>query len=204
MVSTIILSICFLVSAVAAISSVVTAIKSRIYLQEAISYLNATYARPNKMSPPIPIDEAPAISDYLVDKECISEGDSDLLFAENDDIVVVSRDGFEVQCLPVDERRHNNVNVAFIDGQFIVATEETVPIEGSTNCRIVAHTQRYDSAQCRIVLVNGTVPYIKVYNSHNRLTGEIERKFVFEAQNVYCRREDAPFILSLSTVKIPW
>lgn len=204
MVSTIILSVCFLISAVAAISSVVTAIKSRIYLQEAISYLNATYARPNKMSPPIPIDEAPAISDYLVDKECISEGDSDLLFAENDDIVVVSRDGFEVQCLPVDERRHNNVNVAFIDSQFLIATEESLPIEGSTCCKIVAHTQKYDPARCRIVLINDTVPYVKAYNSHNRLTGEIERKFVFETRNVYCRREDVPFILNMSTVRTPW
>lgn len=192
-----------LISAVAAISSLILAIRSRSYLREAISYLNEANAEFNEIS--LPVKEASAISNYIVDKQCISEGDSDLLFAENDDIVVISRDGFEVQCLPVDERRHDNVNVAFIDGQFLIATEETVPIEGSTNRRIVTHTQRYDPAQCHIILINDTVPYVKAYNSRKRgFSGRIERKFVLEARNVYCRREDAPFILSLSTVRIPW
>lgn len=192
-----------LISAVAAISSLILAIRSRSYLREAISYLNEANAEFNEIS--LPVKEASAISNYIVDKQCISEGDSDLLFAENDDIVVISRDGFEVQCLPVDERRHDNVNVAFIDGQFLIATEETVPIEGSTNRRIVTHTQRYDPAQCHIVLINDTVPYVKAYNSRKGgFSGRIERKFVLEARNVYCRREDVPFILSLSTVRIPW
>ncbi len=221
---------------VATISSLIMAIKSRSFLREAISYLNAANALLNKMSPPIPIEEAPAINDfnkmsppipieeapaindfnkmsppipieeapvindYIVDKKYISKGDSDLLFAENDDIVVISRSGFEVQCLPADKRRHNNVNVAFVDGQFLIATEETVMIEGSTDYRIVTH--RYDPALCHIELVVLAATYVKAYNSRNRLTGEIERKYVFEAENVYCRREDAPFILSLSTVKI--
>ncbi|MBO4855396.1 hypothetical protein J5500_03270 [Candidatus Saccharibacteria bacterium] len=166
--------------------------------------MNEANAELNKMPPLIPIEEASAISDYLIDKQRISEGDSDLLFAENDDIVVISRNGFEVQCLPVDKRRHNDVNVAFVDGQFLIATEESLPIEGSTNRKIVARTQKYDPARCHIKLVNGTVPYVKAYNSRKRLTGEIERKFVFETQNVYCRREDVSFILSLSTVRIPW
>lgn len=192
--------ISLLISAVAATSALILAIRCRSYLREAISRLNKENVGLNEIS--LPIKEA--ASNYLVDKQCISEGDSDLLFAENDDIVVVSRDGFEVQCLPVDERRHNNVNVAFIDSQFLIATEESLPIEGSTCCKIVAHTQKYDPARCRIVLINDTVPYVKAYNSHNRLTGEIERKFVFEAQNVYCRREDVPFILSLSTVRTHW
>lgn len=191
-----------LVSAVAAISSLILTIRCRRYLREAISYSNEANAELDEISPP---EEGLAISNYIVDKKCISEGDSDLLFAKNDDIVVIRRAGFEVQCLPVDEYRHDNVNVAFIDGQFLIATEETVPIEGSTNRRIVTHTQRYDPAQCRIVLVIDTVPYVKTYNFHKRgFSGRIERKFVFEVRNVYCRREDVPFILNLSTVRLPW
>ena len=191
-----------LISTVAAISSLILTIRSGRYLREAISYLNEANAELDEIPA---IKEGLAISNYIVDKQCISEGDSDLLFAKNDDIVVIRRSGLEVQCLPVDEHRHNNVNVAFIDGQFLIATEETVPIEGSTNRRIVTHTQRYDPAQCHIVLVIDTVPYVKTYNFHKRgFRGRNERKFVFEVRNVYCRREDVPFILNLSTVRHPW
>lgn len=174
------------VAAVAAISSLILAIRirRRLELDEISSF---------------------AIRNYIVNEQDISEGDSDLLFAENDDIVVISRAGFEVQCLPVDECRHNNVNVAFIDGQFLIATEETVPIEGSTKRRVVTHTQRYDPAQCHIVLIHDTVPCVKTYVFRKRcFSGRIKRKFVIEARNVYCCREDVPFILKLSTVRVPW